>query len=1034
MYSNNSTELSKELFKNPDSAYRAFPFWGWNGALDKEELCRQIEIFKKMGMGGFHMHARAGLSTEYLGEEFMDCVKECCDKAKEEGMLAWLYDEDRYPSGPAGGIVTKNPCYTRRYLRFTSNKYNEEINRYKDSNGFAGRRKLIANYDVELDENGLLKDYKRTDGKEPLKGTAWYAYFECEEATTQENQAYVDTLNPRAVEEFVRVTYDLYHDKVGEYFGNICPAIFTDEPQYQTEIPLAFAAEPADVILPWTDDFAETFISAYKKDILEALPEVVWNKGDGYSQIRYWYHDHIAERFAKSYCDTLGNWCNDKGIMLTGHMMSEGSLEGQTIRSGEAMRSYRAFHIPGIDVLGLHKLEYTTAKQAQSAARQQSSAGLMSELYGVSGWDFDFRSFKLQGDWQAACGITVRVPHHSWYTMKGEGKRDYPGSISYQAPWWEEYHQIEDHFARINTALTRGKPLVRVGVIHPIESMWVNYGPKDQSGMVISQLEKNFNEIINVLIEGLIDFDFISEARLPDLCKEGGNPLKVGAMEYDVIIVPGLHTIRSTTLERITEFHNRGGRLLFMGDCPEYLDGAKSDEVKTLYESSRHFSFEGAQLMAGLADMRFVDAALPDGSRANHLVHTIRCDNDDTKWLFLATARSMPSPDADIPNQQIKFNVGQSFEPEVLKFTLSGEYILVEYNTQTGDTSVLPASYSKGKTMFSRRWHMQESLLLRLVPGKHEGKERIKPVHSNSIRFFDAVTVSLDEPNVMLFDMAEYSINNDDSYEFDEILRIDNIYRSKYNLPKRKRAVSQPYKIKDISETENKVSLRFRFDSEVTLDNAYLAMEDPAGSMITLNGVAVETNVAGYYADKAIEKVKLPKICEGENILEISCGISMLKGLEYCYILGDFGVSVTGIHKKITAPVRTLHFGSWVHQGLPFYGGNVTYHLEAECGGAVLRVPHYRGALLKVYVDGEDFGSIIYSPYEISLDGLKQGKHKIDIKAYGTRQNVFAPTHHLGSIPFYQGPDSWRSTGDLWNYEYSLSDKGIMSSPRIYCT
>lgn len=42
-------------------------------------------------------------------------------------------------------------------------------------------------------------------------------------------------------------------------------------------------------------------------------------------------------------------------------------------------------------------------------------------------------------------------------TMKGEAKRDYPASISYQSPWAEEFSMIEDHFARLNTALTPRK-------------------------------------------------------------------------------------------------------------------------------------------------------------------------------------------------------------------------------------------------------------------------------------------------------------------------------------------------------------------------------------------------------------------------------------------------------------------------------------------------------------------------------------------------------------------------------------------------
>ena len=86
--------------------------------------------------------------------------------------------------------------------------------------------------------------------------------------------------------------------------------------------------------------------------------------------------------------------------------------------------------------------------------------GMLSELYGVTAWDCDFRTYKHQGDWQAALGVTVRVPHLSWYAMGGEAKRDYPASISYQSPWYKKFSVVEDHFARLNTALTRGEPIL----------------------------------------------------------------------------------------------------------------------------------------------------------------------------------------------------------------------------------------------------------------------------------------------------------------------------------------------------------------------------------------------------------------------------------------------------------------------------------------------------------------------------------------------------------------------------------------------
>ena len=107
------------LFADPDSRFRGAPFWAWNTTLDKEQIRRQIGYLKEMGMGGFHMHSRTGMATDYMEDEFKACVKACVEKAKKEGMFAYLYDEDRWPSGAAGGRVTKDEEYRSRYLVFT---------------------------------------------------------------------------------------------------------------------------------------------------------------------------------------------------------------------------------------------------------------------------------------------------------------------------------------------------------------------------------------------------------------------------------------------------------------------------------------------------------------------------------------------------------------------------------------------------------------------------------------------------------------------------------------------------------------------------------------------------------------------------------------------------------------------------------------------------------------------------------------------------------------------------------------------------
>ena len=117
LYKENAAKtLSEELFRTPTKAFRGTPFWSFNCKLEKDELLWQIGELKKMGFGGFHMHARSGLDTPYLGDEYMALIRACCDKATDEDMLAWLYDEDRWASGSAGGSVTADPRFRRRSL------------------------------------------------------------------------------------------------------------------------------------------------------------------------------------------------------------------------------------------------------------------------------------------------------------------------------------------------------------------------------------------------------------------------------------------------------------------------------------------------------------------------------------------------------------------------------------------------------------------------------------------------------------------------------------------------------------------------------------------------------------------------------------------------------------------------------------------------------------------------------------------------------------------------------------------------------
>ncbi|MBR7098086.1 MAG: hypothetical protein IKC59_01605, partial [Clostridia bacterium] len=701
---NKSKQLNEKLFQKPTCEYRGTPFWAWNSKLSKEELVRQIGELKEMGFGGFHMHSRAGMATNYLSEEFMGLISACNEEAKKQKMLAWLYDEDRWPSGAAGGFVTKDPRRRAKYLLITRKPVENETD--AKTGHEQGLPYRIATYDIVLNDDGTLASYDMITDAAQAKGIAYYAYVFTKACTGWYNgQAYADTLDPETMAEFIRVTYLAYQNAVGEDFGKSVPAIFTDEPQFTKVKMLPFANSDSDVIIPWTHTLPETFKATYGFDIIPAIPEIVWDLPNGApARTRYCFQDHVCERFTEAFADQCGKWCDEHGIALTGHMMEEPTLRRQSDMLGEAMRAYRGFGIPGIDMLA-NRVELSTAKQCQSAVHQYGREAMLSELYGVTGWDFDFRGHKFQGDWQAALGVSVRVPHLSWVSMKGSAKRDYPASIHYQSAWYREYPYIEDHFARLNTVLTRGKPAVKVGVIHPIESYWLHNGPAESNADTCKQLENNFKNTLEWLLLGTIDFDFISESLLPAQYKKGGGKsLKVGKMQYDAIVVPGLETIRQSTLDILLTYARRGGKVIMMGNPPQLVDAQVSDAPLALARKAIRVPFSSTALLDALESERDIRIKLSNGKSTDNLIYNMRQDGD-CKWLFIARAKE--------PQTVEDFTISE-YKPDHIFITIKGLYQITYLDTLTGKAVPTNVTYKNGNTVIEKHLFPSDSLLFRL--------------------------------------------------------------------------------------------------------------------------------------------------------------------------------------------------------------------------------------------------------------------------------------------------------------------------------
>ena len=1009
LYAKSRTKtLNCALFKNPTAEYRGTPFWSWNNALDEAQLLRQIDSLAKMGFGGFHIHARTGLATAYLGDAFMSAVKTCTEEAKKRKMLAWLYDEDRWPSGFAGGLVTQDPQFRMQTLVWSRKT---EL----------PQGELLGRYEVEL-KDGFLAGYKKLkDNAKPARGRElWHAYLHTEQPDSWfNNQTYVDTFSRTAIERFIQTTHEHYRAHVGQHFGTTIPATFTDEPHFTKMQTKALASDGKDVIRPFTADFFDTFKAAYGKRLENHLPELFWelpkNKA---SVIRHRYHDHASERFASAYGDKLSEWCAKHGLLMTGHMLSEQTLHGQSRAVGEVMRAMRSFQLPGIDILE-DKIELTTAKQAQSLARQFDRPGVLSELYGVTNWDFDFAGHKRQGDWQAALGITVRVPHLTWVSMAGEAKRDYPASIGYQSPWFEEYKLVEDHFARVATVMTRGKPLVRVAVIHPIESYWLKFGCIEQAGPELGEREKNFADITNWMAYSGIDFDFICESvmlRQPGSgAKYGrdGTWLAVGKMKYDAVVLPSMRTLRNMTQATLSVFRQHGGQVIIAGEIPTLRNAEPSVSMKPFTSKCEHVAFSRRGILEPLEAFRELSISHADGTPADSILHQFRIDGR-RRYLFLCNT------DRYRGRWQTSVRIKGNWTPTIL-------------DTHSGDGRTIEASYSNGSTILRHTFPAHGHLLLQLDPGKAKPITPIlEPRAVERGRLSGPVPVTLSEPNVLLLDQAMWRLDGGEWQPAEELLRIDTAVRKQLNLAPRGGRMAQPWTETEDAPILGRLELKFAVRSGVNVAGASLALENPTDWSIMLNDAPVPSHDTGWFVDEAIRTISLPSIASGNNELALSIDFTRKTNVEWCYLLGKFGVKVEGRSASLTEPITHLPFGDWTSQGLPFYAGNVTYHCNLVGDGKTLRLAFskFKNPLLKVSVDGAPGRPVAFAPFEIELGQLK-GEHAVDITAFGNRVNAFGPIHHTNDALTWVGPAAWRSTEGNWAYEYQLKKMGLLTAPII---
>ena len=82
------------------------------------------------------------------------------------------------------------------------------------------------------------------------------------------------------------------------------------------------------------------------------------------------------------------------------------------------------------------------------------------------------------------------------------------------------------------------------------------------------------------------------------------------------------------------------------------------------------------------------------------------------------------------------------------------------------------------------------------------------------------------------------------------------------------------------------LELRFRFNTDVRLTRAELAVEEPEAWSCTVDGRKISRETTGWWVDEAIKRLRLPTIAAGAHELILSRDFTAKTELEWCYLLG----------------------------------------------------------------------------------------------------------------------------------------------------
>lgn len=984
--------IDKE-FKNPSNKYRPIPFWSWNDLLDTDEIKYQIKELKKSGVGGYFMHARSGLKTEYLKEDWWKAIEAGIEGAREEGLDAWAYDEEGWPSGFAGGIVpAMSPDFHAKFMTLEKSGDTQSID----------KSDIIALYVYDKASNS----YKR------LEMEADYTCKETEELLAVRkhvNQYYVDTLNKRAIEAFIQCTHQAYYDKFGESFGREMHGFFTDEPRL-------ICNNFGD--LAWSDDLPETFSKKTDYDILDYLPSLFMQTGD-YEKYRYDFWETVSEMFANNYMKTIYDWCEEHNCKATGHIMMEESIFSQMTSTAGVMPFYEYLHVPGIDWLRRMISSPVIGKQVGSVACQLGRKQVLTESFALCGWNVSFEELKWIAEWQFVNGVNQICQHLMAYDIKGVRKRDYPPSHFTQQTWWEDSRIFNDYLSRLCVALSEGDQSADVLMLHPMRSGYVSFdGTRTEE---IKRLDSEFEEASYCLSGEHISYHYGDESIIKKYGSVKENKFVVGRISYGTVIMPLMYVIDKRTLELLLEFINNGGTVLRLSDFPSYTNGAMED-LEKLNKSVKHISCDKVRLymeQKGLVSISITQ----NGKEVRNISYQQRdCEADEADMGSISRQSSLLF--------LVNHDQENTYNTKVKIIGKKGS--VMQFICESGEIKELYCEYDNDNTVIDLTFLPMQSYMLLFKEGELCGVDK-EDKKAEYIELKDSWRVEEASLNSMTLDYCRYRIDGGEWIDRTPVIKLQKLLLE----------LQRPCVIE----------MEFDFDIEMDIDKnneIYVVIEDAKLYDISINGNRTEYKDEGFWKDKTFNKVNIkPFVQGGKNTINLKTDFKqpqkvydVLFGekvyeteinkitydieIESIYLLGDFSVmsraELKPIDRKamvtegdfvIKDSVKELSRGDFTSQGLMFFAGDITlsqsFRVERrESTRYIIKLDSQRAPLIKVYVNGELVKNSIWAPYEADVtDYITDDENILTLKVFASNRNLLGPHHHISGECYNVGPESF---------------------------